>query len=304
MALCFPADRAGAGLKKRTPAFPALVLCTQKGHVAHVLQNKIDWEYDGDGLAREIQPQPAESRVLVTGGSRRVYLLRKVDSGLRVVWDWSGLEGVSIVSAAAADWNLKGEPSLILAADVLEKRLILAEAKSTGVKVRWQFPLPGQPLKVRLCPDSGNFLVLMADGALKEIQFQQDKLAWEWAAPRGSVPVQDILRGPSGETYALQADGTVFCLKPDKTIGWKARLPFQNKERKMGQGALSLFKKYGRRWLMVSAHDLQGPGAVDVLYLVDPESGKVESFSDHLGKEVYPALLSAVPDEPFYYRKE
>jgi hypothetical protein len=304
LSLFFIANGVWADPKKQPLEFPSLVLCTQRGHVAHVLQDKIDWEYDGDGQAREIQPQPAEGRVLVVGGPRQVYLLRKVDGGLRVVWDWSGLEGVSIVSAVAADWNLKGEPSLILAGDALGKRLVLAEAKSTGVKIRWQYPLPAQPLKVRVCPDSGNFLVLLAHDALKEIQFQEDKLAWEWAAPQGSSPIQDILRGPLGNTFALQSDGTVFCVKPDKTIGWKTRPPFQDKERRLNQGTLSIFKKKGRHWLMASIHDSRGSGAVDILYLLDTENGKVEAFSDHMGKEVYPPLISAVPDEPFYYRKQ
>ncbi len=304
MYLFFSAYGVWAGNEKKIPAFPSLMLCTQRGHVAHILHNKIDWEYDGDGQAKEIQAQPAEGRVLVAGGPRQAYLLRKVDSGLRVVWDWSGLEGVSIVSAAAADWNLRREPSLVLAADVLGKRLILAEAKSTGVKIRWQYALTAPPLKVRLCPDSGNFLVLLADGTLEEILFQEDKLAWQWSPDSGFSPILDDLRGPSGNTFAIQSDGTVFCLRLDKTMAWKAQLPFQSAGRKLNRANLSLFKKYGRRWLMVSAHDLQGPGATDLLYLLDAESGKVVDFSDHLGKEAFPPFISAVPDEPSYYRKE
>jgi hypothetical protein len=145
LVLLLIANGVAAGPGKKIPPFPSLVLCTQRGHVAHVVHEKIVWEYDGDGQAREIQPQPAEGRVLVAGGPRQAYLLRKVESGLRVVWDWSGLEGVSIVSAAAADWNLKGEPSLILAGDALGKRLILAEAKSTGVKSAGNTPWPPRP---------------------------------------------------------------------------------------------------------------------------------------------------------------
>ena len=293
-----------AGSKKLIPTFPSLVLCTQRGHVIHILQNKINWEYDGDGQAIEIQPQPAEGRVLVAGGPRQAYLLRKVDSGLRVVWDWSGLEGVSIVSAVAADWNLKGEPSLILGADALGKRLILAEAKSTGVKIRWQYPLTVIPLRVRLCPDSGNFLVLLTDGSLQEIKFQEDKLIWQWNSAQNSTRVLDALREPQGDTFVAQADGTVFSLHSDKSIGWKTTLPFQNPARKLDQVFLTLFKKNGRRWLMVSAHDLKGPGATDILYLLDAGNGKVANLSDHLGKEIYPPIISASPDEPSYYRKE
>jgi len=64
--------------------------------------------------------------------------------------------------------------------------------------------------------------------------------------------------------------------------------------------------RWQRRWprLPGSAHDLKGPGATDILYILDAENGKVVAISDHLGKEVYPAFFSAVPDEPFYYRKE
>ena len=304
LALSLFTSSAFAGSKKPAPSFPSLVLCTQRGHVVRILQNKINWEYDGDGQAIEIQPQPAEGRVLVAGGPRQAYLLRKVDSGVRVVWDWSGLEGVSIVSAVAADWNLKGEPSLILGADALGKRLILAEAKSTGVKIRWQYPLTVIPLRVRLCPDSGNFIVLLTDGSLQEIKFQEDKLIWQWNSTKNSTRVLDALRGPQGDTYLAQADGTVFSLHSDKTIGWKTTLPFQNPGRNLDQAFLSLIKKYGRRLLMVSAHDLKGPGATDILYLLDTESGKVVAISDHQGKEVYPAFFSAVPNEPFDYRKE
>jgi hypothetical protein len=293
-----------AGAKKKVPPFQPLMICTQRGHVAHVLQNKTDWEYDGDGEAREIQPQPAGGRVLVIGGSRQVYLLRKVDSGLRVIWDWSNLDGVSIVSAVAADWDLKGEPSLILGADTLGKRLILAEAKSTGVKIRWQYPLADMPLKVRLCPDSGNFLVLLDNGSIEEIQYQEDKLVWEWDSSQGASRLLDALRGSQGDTFGVQADGTVLCVKPDKTIAWKSILPFQAAGRKLVQSSLSLFKKYGRHWLMVSAHDLKGPGATDILYVLDPESGKVAAISDHLGKEAYPPLISAVPEELSNGRKE
>jgi hypothetical protein len=300
----FGVNGVSARSKKSIPAFPSMVLCTQKGHVAHAVQNKIDWEYDGDGTAVEVQPQLAPGRVLVTGGSRQVHLMRKVDSGFRVIWDWSGLEGVSIVSAVAADWDLKGEPSLILGADVLGKRLILAEAKSTGVKIRWQFQLTDTPLKVRLCPDSGNFLVLLDNGSIEEIQYQEDKLVWEWDSSQGASRLLDALRGPQGDTFGVQADGTVLCVKPDKTIAWKSILPFQTAGRKLVQSSLSLFKKYGRHWLMVSAHDLKGPGATDILYVLDLESGKVAAISDHLGKEVYPPLISAVPDELSNGRKE
>ncbi len=302
--LLLSANGVNAKPGKEVPGFPSLVLCTQRGHVVHVNQNKIDWEYDGDGQAREVQPQPIENRVLVVGGPRQVYLIRKVDSGVRVIWDWSALEGVSIVSAVAADWNLKGEPSLILGAESLGKRLVLAEAKSTGVKIRWEYALPTQPVKVKLCPDDGNFLVLLADGSVEEIQFREDKLAWQWNLPAGSDPIQDVLRGPSGNTFALQSDGEVLCVNPDKNILWKSQLPFQNLKRKLELGALSFCEKKGRRWLMVSVHDNLGPGATDLTYLLDAESGKAMNFSDHLGKEAYPPLVSAVPDEPSCFRKE
>jgi hypothetical protein len=272
--------------------------------VAHVSQGRVDWEYDGESQAEEIQPQPAEGRILVVGGPRQVFLIRKVESGVRVVWDWSALKGVSIVSAVGADWDLKGEPSLILGADTLGKRLVLAEAKSTGTKLRWEYALPSSPLKVKVCPDDGNFLVLLESGAIEEIQFQEDKLVWQWVPSPDAHPALDLLRGPDGNTFILQTDGEVLCLQKDQTVAWKVHLPYQDEKRKPTSGLLSLFKNKGRRWLMVSIHDAMGAGATDLVYLLDADKGKVVEFNDHLGKETYPPLVSAQPAEPSYFKKE
>ncbi len=293
-----------AGPDKKVPIFPSLVLCTQKGHVAHVAQGRIDWEYDGESQAKEIQPQPAEGRILMVGGPRQVFLIRKVESGVRVVWDWSNLKGVSIVSAVGADWDLKGEPSLILGADTLGKRLVLAEAKSTGTKLRWEYALPSSPLKVKVCPDDGNFLVLLESGAIEEIQFQEDKMVWQWAPPPDAPPALNLLRGPDGNTYILQSNGEVLSVHNDQTVDWKVRLPYQDEKRKASAGSLSLYKNRGRLWLIVSIHDGLGPGATDLLYLLNAETGKVMDCRDHLGKDAYPPLVSAQPSEPFYFRKE
>ena len=304
LSLLFSAYWVDAGSDKNDPALPSLVLCTQKGHVAHVYHGQVDWVYEGEGQAKEIQPQPSEGRVLVVGGTAQVCLIRKVDSGVRIVWDWSSLEGVSIVSAVGADWNLKGEPSLVLAADTLGQRLILAEAKSTGVKIRWEYPLSSPPLKVKVCPDDGNFLVLLKNETVEEIQFQENKVVWQWNPPSGSKSILDLLRGPSANTFFLQSDGEVFSAQNDQILAWKVRLPYQDEKRKACAGSLSLYKNRDRLWLVVSIHDGVGPGATDLVYLLNAETGKVVDDSDHLGKEAYPPLVSAQPEKPLYFRKE
>jgi hypothetical protein len=304
LCMFFILNGAWAGPDKKVPTLPPLVLCTQKGHVAHVSHGGVDWEYDRDGQAKGIQTQPAVGRVLVVGGPRQVCLIRKVDSGVRVLWDWSSLEGVSIVSAVGAEWDLKGEPSLILGADALGKRLILAEAKSMGTKLRWEYALPSPPLKVKVCPDDGNFLVLLENGAVEEIQFQENKVIWQRGPSSDGGLALDLLRDPGGNTFFLQSDGEALSIQKDLTVAWNVRLPYQDEKRKPNSGSLSLFKNKGRRWLMVSIHDGVGPGATDLVYLLNAENGKVVDFSDHLGKEAYPPLVSAQPAEPFYFRKE
>jgi len=272
--------------------------------IAHVARGKIDWDYTLDGPLKDIQPQPLSGRYLVTGGPRQVCLIRKVWKGCRVLWDWGKLEGVSVQSAVAADWDLQGNPTLILAADAQNQRLFLAEAKSKGIKIRWDYKLPAQPLRVHLCTDSGNFLVTLKDSTVEEIYFQEDKVVWQAGKEDGLKDAVDAVRDPWANTYVADAaGGDVLCLTPQKQTTWKTHLPFAPGA--FQDMALSLFRKNGKRLLLVSVH-FSGKGEVaqDVLYILNPETGKVLSWSDRLEKGGYPAFFKVVPDKAEYYKKQ
>ncbi len=284
---------------------PNLILCEKnKDVIAHVAHGKIDWDYTLDGPLKDIQSQPLTGRYLVTGGTRQVFLIRKVWKGCRVLWDWVKLKDVSVQSAVAADWDLQGNPSLILAADTQNQRLFLAEAKSNGIKIRWEYPLPAAPRRVHLCTDSGNFLVTLKDSTVEEIYFQEDKVAWRVGREDGLKDAVDAVRDPWANTYVADAaGGDVLCFTPSKQAAWKTHLPFASGV--LQDMALSLFRKNGKRLLLVSVH-FSGKGEVaqDVLYVLNPETGKVLAWSDRLEKGGYPAFFKVVPDKAEYYKKQ
>jgi hypothetical protein len=256
--------------------FPPLLLCEKnKNILVRDIHGKTDWEYSLQGPLWDVQPQPS-GRYLVTGGSQKVFLLRKVWKGFRVLWDWSQLDGIDVESAVAADWGLDGNPSLILAADRGNQRIFLAEAKSKGIKIRWEYKLAAIPLRVHLCPDSGNFLVVLKDSAVEEIEFQEDKLAWSLGKENGLHDVRDAVRDPWAHTYVVDAwEKGVLCFDSDKNLVWKTKLPFigSNGVENM---SLALFKKNGKRILMAAVH-LSGEGSLspDVIYLLNTDTGKV-----------------------------
>ena len=243
-------------LRAQTPSpkpksfFPPLLLCEKnKNILARDLHGKTDWEYPLEGRLLDIQPQPS-GLYLVTGGKQKVFLLRKVWKGFRVLWDWSQLDGIDVESAVAADWGLDGNPSLVLAADVKNQRIFLAEAKSKGIKIRWEYKLSSTPLAVHVCPDSGNFLVVLKDSQIQEIEFQEDKLAWSLGKENGLHDVRDAVRDPWAHTYVADAwEKGILCFDADKNLVWKTKLPFigSNGVENM---SLALFKKSGKRILM------------------------------------------------------
>ncbi|HEY5038664.1 MAG TPA: hypothetical protein VIJ93_06280, partial [bacterium] len=209
-------------------------------------------------------------------------------------------------SAVAVDWSPNGEPSLILAADTQNQKLFLAEAKSNGVKIRWEYKLPAPPRTVHVCPDTGNFLVTLQDSTVEEIFFQEDKVAWSLGKENGLKDVRDAVRNPWAQTFVADASGgLILCFDPGKNILWKTRLPFTG-DHAFEEMALSLYKKNGKRMVMASVHLSPGggPGARDILYLLNAETGKVIAWSDRPEKGDYPALLKAVPDIAVYQKKE
>lgn len=284
---------------------PWLLLCGKKQDtLTHVVKGKIDWEYDLDGPLLDVQPQPMTDHYLVTGGTHQVSLIRKVWKGCRVLWDWEKLEGISIQSAVAADWDANGMPTLILAGDASGPRLFLADAKSQNVKIRWEYKLPAEPLRVHICPDTGNFLVVLKDSSVQEIFFQEDKVAWSMGKEAGAKDIRDAVRDPWAKTYiADAAEGSVLCLDPSRNLAWKTHLPFAPGS--FQDMTLSLFKKNGKRMVMASVH-FSGTGKVaqDVIYLLSAETGNVLAWSDRLEKGGYPSFSKAVPDLAVYQKKE
>jgi hypothetical protein len=130
-----------------TPAIPlpSLLLCEKnKNAIAHVVHNKVDWSYELDGPLKDVQPQP-DGSFLVVGGTKQVSLVRRVWKSFQVIWDWGKIDTGVIESAAAADWDTHGYPTLIVAADSKTPRLFLGEARSNGVKIRWEYKLPIAP---------------------------------------------------------------------------------------------------------------------------------------------------------------
>ncbi len=283
---------------------PPLLICEKgKNRLTHVNSHgKLDWDYDLEGPPLDVQPQPS-GHFLVTGGPQQVFLLRKVWKGCRVLWDWEGLEGISIQSAVATEWDQDGDPSLVLAADSLGQRLVLAEAKKKGTKIRWEYKLPAPALMVRVCPDSNNFLVLLNDSTLEEILYQEDKVVWSLGKEDGLKYVRDAVRGPWGQTYVADgAEGLLLCFDPRKKTVWKTHLPFAPSA-SFQDITLSLYKKNGKRLLMAAVHWAGGSGAQDVIYLLNAETGKVISWSDRPEKGSYPSFHKAVPDLPLYGHK-
>lgn len=290
-----------ASPSKTNVSFPSLIVCGKdKDVVYHESKSGIDWDYTVDGPIKDIQPQPNNGYFLVTGGSKKVFLLRKVSKGCRVIWDWSEMTDVSIESAVAADWDLEGNPALILAADSKTNRLFLAEAKSSDVKMRWEYKLTAAPRRVHICPDSGNFLVILRDSSVEEIQFQENKIAWALGKINGLKDVRDAVKDPWAKTYLADiGKGSVVCLSAGGERLWETHLPFAPDA--MEDMTLSIYRQGNRRMVLAAARFY---GARNVLYLVNCETGNVVAYKDKPSKGAYPSFFKAVPDQAAYYRKQ
>jgi len=284
---------------------PPLLICGKNKNVlTHVNSHgKLDWDYTLDGPILDVQPQTSD-RFLVTGGTQQVAYLRKVWKGCRVLWDWESLEDVSIQSAVAMDWDENGDLALVLAADAKNSRLFLADPQSKSIKIRWEYKLPAPPLSARVCPDSNNFFVVLKNSTLLEILYQEDKVVWSMGVEDGLKDVRDAVRGPWGHTYVAEgSEGLILCFDPQKKLVWKTHLPFAP-SLSFRDITLSILKKNGKRMVMAAVHWPSGPGAKDVIYFLNAETGKVLAWSDRSDKGSYPSFRKAVPDLPGYHKKD
>jgi hypothetical protein len=287
------------------PPFPTLILCGKKHNtIFRVRHGKVDWDFTLDGSLKDIQPMPRYEDYLVTGGSQHVALLRRVLNGFKAVWSWKKFTDIKIESAVVADWDEKDNPTLILAADSLNQRLFLADAKSKDPKIRWEFKLQGPPRRVHLCTDNGNFLVILQDSTVEEILFQEDKVVWQMGKESGLKDIRDAVRDPWANTYlADAAGGDVVCLGPQKQLIWKTHLPIAPGA--FEEMSLALLQQNHKRMIMAAVRfSGKGPQNRNVVYLLNSETGKVTDWNDHDDKGGYPAFIKAVPDKAEYYKKQ
>ena len=297
------AGAAFAGETADKSPFPTVILCGKKHNKLFcVRHDKASWDYDFDGPLADVESLPGY--YLVTGGSQQVSLLKKEWKGCTPVWDWTGLSGVSIQSAVVANWDEKDDPILVLAADSAAPRLILADAKGKDPKIRWEYKLAAAPLRVHLCTDTGNFLVVSKDSTVQEIFFQEDKLAWQVGKDEGLQDARDAVRDPWANTYVADAGtGDVLCFGPQKQLNWRTHLPFAPGPAE--EMSLALFRKDNKRMVMAAVH-FGGEEEVsrNVIYLLNSETGKVAAWNDHDEKGGYPSFLKAVPDKAEYFKKQ
>lgn len=209
-----------------------------------------------------------------------------------------------VESAVVADWDEKDKPALILAADSLNQRLFLADAKSNDPKIRWEYKLPAPPRRVHLCTDSGNFLVTLHDSTVEEIFFQEDKVVMTLGKTEGLLDARDAVRDPWANTYVADAgQGDILSFGPKRQLNWKTHLPFAPGS--FEEMSLALFRKSGKRLLLAAVHFLgEGSAALNVVYVLNTETGKVLAWNDQDEKGGYPAFFKAIPDKAEYFKKQ
>ncbi len=283
--------------------FPTVVLCGKKhDKIFCVRHGKAYWDRAFDGPLKDLQSLPGY--YLVTGGPQQVSLLKKEWKGYTPVWDWSDLPGISVESAVVADWDERDNPALILAADSLNQRIFLADAKARNPKIRWEYKLTAPPVRVHLCTDSGNFLVVLGDSTVEEVFFQEDKVIWRLGKADGLLDIRDAVRDPWANTYVADAAaGDVLCYGPQRQLNWKTHLPFAPGP--FEDMSLSLFRENHKRMVMAAVHfSGTGPESRNVIYVLSAETGKVTAWNDHDDKGGYPDFTKAVPDQAEYYKKQ
>jgi hypothetical protein len=284
---------------------PDLILCGKKHNsLFHIRRGKMNWDCPFDGPLKDVQPQPQAGTYLVTGASQQVALIEKIWKGCKTIWDWTDLDGIAVESAVVADWDEKDNPTLILAADSLNQRLFLADAKSKNSQIRWVYKLPAPPRRVHLCTESGNFLVTLKDSTVEEVFFQEDKVVMTLGKADGLMDARDAVRDPWANTYVADAaQGDILSFGPKKQLNWKTHLPFAPGP--IGEMSLALFRKEHKRLVMAAVH-FTGKEDVshNVVYILNSETGKVLAWNDHDEKGGYPAFSKAVPDRAEYYKKQ
>jgi len=286
------------GAERPKNYFPPLLLCEKKHNLlVHVTSHgKRDWDWALDGPLYDVQAQPS-GFFLVTGGTKKVALVRRAWKGCRTIWDWSELGDIGPQSAVAVDWDGNGNPSLVAAADTANSRLIMSEGKSKGIKVRWDYKLPSPPVKLQVCPDTNDLLTVLQDSTVEEIAYQEDKVVWSMGKADGLKDVKDAARGPWGDTYVAEgSEGDILCFDPHKQKLWQIHLPFAPSH-SFESASLSVFKKQGKRMVLAFAHyPGDGSTARDIVYLLNAETGKLVAWTAKTDKGGYPACLRAVPD--------
>lgn len=182
------------------------------GYEVKCLWDAKGWTWMAPDRLFSVEAQ-TDGRILLAGGPFGVFLLKEEKGSWRQEWDWEflGLKNGDVVCAVAAERNPYGRVNLVLAAEPGKKRIFLAEARSHEVKIRWQHTFLLPPRVVRLCPDTGNFLVLSYEegtsGAsiaqtwrLEEMDFRLDKTVWGFGGGAGTLRPADVLRLKNGWT--------------------------------------------------------------------------------------------------------
>lgn len=271
---------------KAVSRLPERLLCGEKPGRVELLSDRgrMEWTFPVQGAVLDAQSQPSGDW-LVTGGEGKVFLLHHTMGKRPWVsdWDWKALDVAPPVSAVAVDWDLDGRPTLVLAADAVKNRIFLAEAKGGQPKIRWEFPVGQPPRSVRVCPDSGNFLVTLGS-QVDEVDFRQGKIIWTLKAPQAV----DAARSPDSDTYVIDALGRVSAYDPDQTLLWRTDLDPQAKEWK--NTTLSLFQVREEIRILASGADQTRQGWEGRTWVLDSNNGKILA-SDPMA----PTVVRVVP---------
>ncbi|MGH7740264.1 MAG: YncE family protein [bacterium] len=277
---------AKASKTKVVSRLPERLLCEEKPGRVSLLSDRgrVEWTFPVKGAVLDAQSQPSGDW-LVTGGDEKVFLLHHT-MGKRPwvsAWDWKALDIAPPVSAVAVDWDLDGKPTLVLAADAVKNRIFLAEAKGGQPKIRWTFPLGQAPRSVRVCPDSGNFLVTL-DSQVEEVDFRQEKVIWTVKVPQAT----DAARSPDSNTYVIDAQGRVSAYDPDQNLIWRTDLDPRAKDWK--NTTLSLFQVREEIRILASGTGQTRQGRQGWTWVLDSNNGKILA-SD----ETAPNVVRVVP---------
>jgi hypothetical protein len=165
--------------------------------------------------------------LLFAGGPFGVFMLKEELGLWREAWNWEtlGFKQGDIASAVAAERDPYGRVGLVLAAEPSRSRIFLAEARAHQVKIRWEFSCALPPRRARVCPDTGNFLVLSGNASpagpwrLEEVDFRQEKIVWNLASSSGVVQPFDAIRLASG--WTVVSDLSTGCVSAFDTASHK-----------------------------------------------------------------------------------